>query len=80
MTYVVSQIGVEFALKVINWDAKTEIRLQLWDIAGEVNSIVPVVFSFLRFSSPLRPRTVWKYDEGNARNARGHVVVVSLQR
>ncbi len=30
-----SQIGVEFALKVINWDPKTEIRLQLWDIAGQ---------------------------------------------
>jgi len=30
-----STIGVEFALKVINWDAKTEIRLQLWDIAGQ---------------------------------------------
>jgi len=30
-----STIGVEFALKVINWDTKTEIRLQLWDIAGQ---------------------------------------------
>jgi len=30
-----STIGVEFALKVINWDHKTEIRLQLWDIAGQ---------------------------------------------
>jgi len=28
-------IGVEFALKVIHWDTKTEIRLQLWDIAGQ---------------------------------------------
>ena len=28
------QIGVDFALKVLNWDAKTIIRLQLWDIAG----------------------------------------------
>ena len=28
------QIGVDFALKVINWDANTLIRLQLWDIAG----------------------------------------------
>jgi Ras-related protein Rab-32 len=28
-------IGVDFALKVINWDADTIIRLQLWDIAGE---------------------------------------------
>lgn len=29
------QIGVDFALKVINWDASTLIRLQLWDIAGQ---------------------------------------------
>ncbi len=29
------QIGVDFALKVINWDPKTVVRLQLWDIAGQ---------------------------------------------
>ncbi|XP_058804078.1 ras-related protein Rab-32 isoform X4 [Phymastichus coffea] len=28
-------IGVDFALKVLNWDAKNIIRLQLWDIAGQ---------------------------------------------
>ncbi|XP_020604169.1 ras-related protein Rab-38-like [Orbicella faveolata] len=28
-------IGVDFALKVINWDTDTLIRLQLWDIAGQ---------------------------------------------
>lgn len=28
-------IGVDFALKVLNWDNHTVIRLQLWDIAGE---------------------------------------------
>ncbi|RUS86502.1 hypothetical protein EGW08_005752 [Elysia chlorotica] len=28
-------IGVDFALKVLNWDADTLIRLQLWDIAGQ---------------------------------------------
>ncbi|EGC39733.1 Rab GTPase [Dictyostelium purpureum] len=27
-------IGVDFGLKVINWDPKTEVRLQLWDISG----------------------------------------------
>lgn len=27
-------IGVDFALKVLNWDQNTIIRLQLWDIAG----------------------------------------------
>ncbi|KPP59419.1 hypothetical protein Z043_122658, partial [Scleropages formosus] len=26
-------IGVDFALKVINWDQRTVVRLQLWDIA-----------------------------------------------
>jgi len=30
-----STIGVDFALKVINWDPKTIVRLQLWDIAGQ---------------------------------------------
>jgi len=30
-----STIGVDFALKVINWDANTIVRLQLWDIAGQ---------------------------------------------
>ena len=29
-------IGVDFALKVINWDNNTIVRLQLWDIAGQV--------------------------------------------
>ncbi|CAB1351384.1 unnamed protein product [Coregonus sp. 'balchen'] len=28
-------IGVDFALKVLNWDHKTIVRLQLWDIAGQ---------------------------------------------
>lgn len=27
-------IGVDFALKVLQWDDDTVIRLQLWDIAG----------------------------------------------
>lgn len=28
-------IGVDFALKVLNWDGRTLVRLQLWDIAGK---------------------------------------------
>ncbi|XP_063218835.1 ras-related protein Rab-44-like [Bacillus rossius redtenbacheri] len=28
-------IGVDFALKVLNWDTSSIIRLQLWDIAGQ---------------------------------------------
>ncbi|EDO36757.1 predicted protein [Nematostella vectensis] len=27
-------IGVDFALKIIHWDEKTKINLQLWDVAG----------------------------------------------
>lgn len=30
-----STIGVDFALKVLEWDDKTTVRLQLWDIAGQ---------------------------------------------
>ncbi|KAG0017898.1 Ras- protein Rab-38 [Entomortierella chlamydospora] len=30
-----STIGVDFALKVIQWSPDTVIRLQLWDIAGQ---------------------------------------------
>jgi len=33
-TYKAS-IGVDFALKTIEWDAKTLVRLQFWDIGGE---------------------------------------------
>ena len=29
------QIGVDFALKVVEWDPQTIVRLQLWDIAGQ---------------------------------------------
>lgn len=27
-------IGVDFGLKVLHWDQRTAVRLQLWDIAG----------------------------------------------
>lgn len=44
-------IGVDFALKVLNWDQNTIIRLQLWDIAGKYTDIryeptFLLVFSF----------------------------------
>ena len=43
-----STIGVDFALKTIEWDARTLVRLQLWDIAGECpNYEVPVVVLFV---------------------------------
>ncbi|CDQ59618.1 unnamed protein product [Oncorhynchus mykiss] len=32
-----ASIGVDFALKTIEWDNKTVVRLQLWDIAGKPN-------------------------------------------
>lgn len=34
-------IGVDFALKVLNWDQNTIIRLQLWDIAGMCVAMSP---------------------------------------
>lgn len=30
-----ASVGVDFALKTIEWGPKTVVRLQLWDIAGE---------------------------------------------
>lgn len=36
MTHLsIYQIGVDFALKVIQWSPDTVIRMQLWDIAGQ---------------------------------------------
>lgn len=35
-------IGVDFALKVLQWDNDTVIRLQLWDIAGLLNFNDPI--------------------------------------
>lgn len=37
-------IGVDFALKVIQWDENTVVRLQLWDIAGETSMIISITF------------------------------------
>lgn len=35
-------IGVDFALKVLHWDHKTVLRLQLWDIAGASGVSLPL--------------------------------------
>lgn len=43
-------IGVDFALKVLNWDPHTIIRLQLWDIAGECFNTFFIYFYFLSSS------------------------------
>jgi Ras-related protein Rab-32 len=50
------QIGVDFALKEINWDSKTLVRLQLWDIAGKQSVLfffrVQMFASFFRCTLP----------------------------
>ncbi|XP_029282538.1 ras-related protein Rab-38-like [Cottoperca gobio] len=71
-TYKAS-IGVDFALKTIVWEAKTVVRLQLWDIGGQerfkkmsrvyykaaMGAIV--VFDMTR-SSTLEAASEWKQD------------------
>lgn len=48
-------IGVDFALKVLNWDANTIIRLQLWDIAGKFffNQTSPMTLIWFSFLVPI---------------------------
>lgn len=53
-------IGVDFALKVINWDSKTLVRLQLWDIAGKQT---PAHFS-LRDTEKRVNAVTWFGDTG----------------
>lgn len=49
-------IGVDFALKVLNWDQNTIIRLQLWDIAGKWQMRMLTVFIEKIFFPPKENR------------------------
>ena len=42
-----STIGVDFALKVLNWDNETIVRLQLWDIAYVFREIEILIHSMV---------------------------------
>lgn len=49
-------IGVDFALKVLSWDAATTIRLQLWDIAGQVRFQIINTMTFVMNINSLQER------------------------
>ena len=51
-----STIGVDFALKVINWDPKTIVRLQLWDIAGIYASMARSLNNFSNYGASYYPQ------------------------
>ncbi|XP_042357244.1 ras-related protein Rab-32 [Plectropomus leopardus] len=69
-------IGVDFALKTIEWDPKTVVRLQLWDIAGQERfkkmsrvyykgAMGAVVVFDITNSSTLEAASAWKQDLDN---------------
>ncbi|KAM3871169.1 ras-related protein Rab-32 [Diretmus argenteus] len=66
-------IGIDFALKTIEWDAKTVVRLQLWDIAGQERfkkmsrvyykgAMGALVVFDITKSSTLEAASEWKQD------------------
>ncbi|KAF9363343.1 rab32, member RAS oncoprotein [Mortierella sp. NVP85] len=67
-----STIGVDFALKVIQWSPETVVRLQLWDIAGQERASMSRVYykeavAALVVFDVTRPKTFeavkrWKAD------------------
>ncbi|XP_031703284.1 ras-related protein Rab-32 [Anarrhichthys ocellatus] len=71
-TYKAS-IGVDFALKTIEWDAKTVVRVQFWDIGGQERfrkmsrvyykgAMGAVVVFDITNSSTLEAASEWKRD------------------
>ncbi|TDG99198.1 hypothetical protein EPR50_G00207470 [Perca flavescens] len=68
-----ASIGVDFALKTLEWDAKTVVRLQLWDITGQERfkkmsrvfykeAMGAVVVFDITNSSTLEAASEWKQD------------------
>lgn len=66
-------IGVDFALKTIEWDARTVVRLQFWDIAGQERfrklsrvyykeAMGALVVFDITNRSTLRAASEWKQD------------------
>jgi Ras-related protein Rab-32 len=52
-------IGVDFALKVLNWDQSTIIRLQLWDVSLlKIRRLLCVILFFYVFRSLVRRDSV----------------------
>lgn len=39
-------VGTDISLKVLNWDMKTLVRLQLWDIAGKIHAAIDLYSTF----------------------------------
>ena len=35
-------IGIDFAIKILNWDANTDVKLEIWDIAGKTFNITKI--------------------------------------
>uniref|UniRef100_A0A674C264 Ras-related protein Rab n=1 Tax=Salmo trutta TaxID=8032 RepID=A0A674C264_SALTR len=85
-----ASIGVDFALKTIEWDNKTVVRLQLWDIAGQerIRNMSRVYYkeamgAFVVFDTTkmetLEAASQWKHDlDSKVRLASGSPVPAVL--